>query len=292
MSAHHHHGSSRRILVAFLLNLFFSVFEIVGGVITGSTAIISDAIHDLGDAATLGLSWFMEHYSHKKRDSIYTFGYRRFSLLASLLHAAILLIGIVIVLTRAIPALFNPPAVDADTMIYLAGIGIFVNVIGMLTLHRGHSSHEKMITLHLLEDVLGWVAVLVVSIFLQFIYLPILDPILAILIAMVLAVSIIRQAKEVSRILMQAAPRQLDSRKITEDIQQRFMISDVHDMHIWSLDGHKSIASFHMRADEQMDIETLFDLKSKVKQYLQRTYGLDHVAIDAERSGDSCNTCD
>jgi cobalt-zinc-cadmium efflux system protein len=292
MSAHHHHGSTRRILVAFVLNLFFSLFEIVGGVLTGSTAIISDAIHDLGDAATLGLSWFMERYSHKRRDATYTFGYRRFSLLASLLHAAILLVGIVIVLTRAIPALLDPPAVDADTMIYLAALGIVVNVIGMLTLHRGHSSHEKMITLHLLEDVLGWAAVLAVSIFLQFIYLPILDPILAILIAMVLAVSIIRQAKEVSRILMQAAPSELDSRKIAEDIQQRFSISDVHDMHIWSLDGQKSIASFHIRSDEQMDIEALFDMKSEIKQYLNQAYGLDHVAIDAERSGDSCNTCD
>lgn len=292
MSAHPYHGSTKRILIAFILNLFFSLFEIVGGALTGSTAIISDAIHDLSDAATLGLSWFMERYSHKKRDPTYTFGYRRFSLLASLMQAAILLIGIVIVLTRAIPALFNPPAVDADTMIYLAGLGIVVNVIGMRTLHGGHSSHEKMITLHLLEDVLGWAAVLAVSVFLQFIYLPILDPILAILIALVLTFSIIRQAKEVSRILMQAAPRELDSRKIAEDIQQRFTISDVHDMHIWSLDGQKTIASFHIHADELMDIDTLFDMKSKIKQYLQRTYGLEHVAIDAERSEDSCNTCD
>jgi cobalt-zinc-cadmium efflux system protein len=91
---------------------------------------------------------------------------------------------------------------------------------------------------------------------------------------------------------MQAAPRELDSRKIAEDIQQRFSISDVHDMHIWSLDGQKSIASFHIRSDEQMDIDTLFDVKSEIKQYLNQAYGLDHVAIDAERSGDSCNTCD
>jgi cobalt-zinc-cadmium efflux system protein len=289
----HHHASTKRIGVAFFLNLFFSIFEIAGGIITGSTAIISDAIHDLGDAATLGISWRVERFSQKSRDRAYTFGYRRFSLLASLIHAAILLAGIAIVLSRAIPALFNPTDVDADKMIILAMIGLVVNMIGIITLHKGHSSHEKMITLHLLEDVLGWAAVLAVSIFLQFIYLPILDPILAILIALVLGLTIIRQAKEVFRILLQATPKGFDPIQISKEIEQRFpKIHDLHDMHIWSLDGDKSIVSFHIIAGEDLELESLLEIKKSIKDYLFSTYGLSHVAIDAERDVNSCNTCD
>ncbi|MGM0431297.1 MAG: cation diffusion facilitator family transporter [Spirochaetota bacterium] len=291
-SGEHDHAGGR-IATAFFLNLFFSLFEIVGGILTGSTAILSDAVHDLGDAVSLGISWKVESYSRKHRDTTYTFGYRRFSLLGSLLSAVVLLIGISIVLTRAIPALFNPPDVHAGGMLLFAIVGITVNLLAVLKLHEGHSSHEKMVTLHLLEDVFGWAGVLIVSIILQFVYLPILDPLLAVVISAFLIITIVRQVRQVLVILLQAAPEHLNSDEMSKEITRQFpQASGIHDMHIWSLDDEHKIMSFHMILDDEINMAESAQLKTEIKQFLSESYGIDHVTIDAETNTESCTSCD
>ncbi len=160
---HHHHHDTGNLKVAFFLNLAFTLVEIVGGLYTNSLAILSDALHDLGDSLSLGLSWYFQKLSKKGRTSSFSYGYKRFSLLGAVVNSIVLVVGSIIILSKAIPQLFNPSQANAEGMMYLAILGIVVNGAAVLKLRKGESLNEKVITLHLLEDVLGWVAVLIGS---------------------------------------------------------------------------------------------------------------------------------
>jgi cobalt-zinc-cadmium efflux system protein len=169
--------SVSNIKVAFFLNLGFTIIEIIGGLWTNSIAIISDALHDLGDSFSLGLSWFLERYSRKKKDEKYSYGYRRYSLFAALINSLILIAGSIFILYKAIPRLINPEELNAKGMLIFAVTGIIINGIAVLQVRRGKSLNERIVSLHLFEDVLGWAAVFVISIVIIFKSIPILDPI-------------------------------------------------------------------------------------------------------------------
>jgi len=172
----HEHKAVANLKMAFWLNAVFALIEIAGGIFTNSIAILSDAFHDLGDSVALGLAWYFQRYSTKKRDDIYTYGYKRFSLVGASISAIILLVGSVIIIFKAVPRLINPEPVHTQGMMYLAIVGILVNGLAMARLKTGQSQNEKVISIHLLEDVLGWVAVLLASIVMKFYDIPILDP--------------------------------------------------------------------------------------------------------------------
>lgn len=176
---HHHHHSTGNIKVAFFLNLGFAIIEIIGGLFTNSLAILSDALHDLGDSLSLGLAWYFQKYSEKERDQKYTYGYQRFSLLGAYINTIILIIGSIFIIQKSVTRILHPEEVEALGMILLAILGILVNAAAVLKLQKGTSLNEKVVTLHLMEDILGWVVVLLGSILMYFIYLPIIDPILS-----------------------------------------------------------------------------------------------------------------
>ena len=165
MGHHHNHHrrgqSTKNLKVAFFLNLSFTVIEFIGGLITGSMAIMSDALHDLGDSISIGLSWYFQNLSEKKRDNTFSYGYKRFSLLGAIINAVVLLVGSVIIISKAAPAIMNPSQVNEKGMLYIAIFGVVVNGAAVLRLRKGSSINERVISLHLLEDVLGWVAVLI-----------------------------------------------------------------------------------------------------------------------------------
>ena len=174
---HHHHDHSHdtgNIKVAFFLNLSFTIIEIIGGLMTNSMAILADALHDLGDSLSLGISWFLEKVSEKKPDETFTFGYARFSLLAAFINSMVLIVGSTIILYHVIPRLLNPEPVEASGMLLLSILGIVMNGLAVLRLKKGSSMNEKVVTWHLMEDILGWVVVLVASIVLMFVDWPII----------------------------------------------------------------------------------------------------------------------
>ena len=185
MGHHHSHEQEKggNIKVAFFLNISFTIIEIIGGVLTNSVAILSDALHDLGDSLSLGLAWYFEKKSKKGRSKNFSFGYKRFSLLGALINAIVLIIGSIFILREAIPRIINPEPVDTKGMILLAILGIFVNGLAVLRLKKGTSLNEKVISLHLLGDVFGWIAVLIGAIAIYYFNSPIIDPILSFLIA-------------------------------------------------------------------------------------------------------------
>jgi len=277
---HHHHGTSN-IKVAFFLNLVFTIIEIIGGLLTNSMAILSDAIHDLGDSLSLGLAWYFQKLSGKKGDARYTLGYRRFSLLGAIVNSVILAAGSTFVLTRAIPRLLNPEPTHTGGMFLLALLGIAFNGAAMLRLKKGESLNEKAVALHLMEDVLGWVAVLIGSVLIYFTGWMIIDPILSILIMVYIIYNIYRNLRETIFIILQGVPPGINTEEIRSLLLANDRVEDVHDLHIWSMDGSYNVMSVHLVVDKECTLKEITEMKQQVRKSLDR-FPIQHLTIATE----------
>lgn len=284
---HHHSNSERNISMAFFLNLIFTVIELVGGLLTNSMAILSDALHDLGDSFSLGLSWYFQRLSKKGRTKVYTYGYKRFSLMGAIINSLILLVGSVVILYNAIPRLTHPEQPETGGMILLAILGIIVNGAAILQLRKGSSLNEKVVSLHMLEDVLGWVAILIGAIVMRFIYIPVLDTLLSIGIAAYVLFNVFRNIKDSMRIILQGIPDAVDTEKVIELISSLKNVQSVHDVHIWSADGEYNIMTVHIVLKETKPLIELQTFKDEIRVLLNE-YKIQHVTIEFETSDEDC----
>lgn len=284
---HNHHHASGNIKLAFFLNLGFTIVEIVGGYLTNSTAILADAVHDLGDSFALGQAWYFEKVSAGKSSPRYSYGNKRFSLLGALISTTVLLTSSIFILTQAIPRIFHPGHPDAGGMIFLAIAGVAVNGIAMLRLSRESGINAKVVALHLLEDVLGWVAVLVVAVILRFWDIPVLDPLLAIAITLYILVGVVKNLKTMVRVFLQAVPDEIDLALITREIEQLEHIRAVHHAHIWSLDGVHTVFTAHLEVTLQLDAIAYMQLKELIRTLVER-HGLYHSTVEIEYPGEAC----
>ncbi|MGM0435822.1 MAG: cation diffusion facilitator family transporter [Bacillota bacterium] len=290
MAHTHEHSQShseKNIKSAFFINLFFTIIELFGGLYTNSMAILSDAIHDLGDTISLGMSAFFERFSKRKADESYTFGYDRFSLLGAVISSFVLFGASVFVLTQAIPRLMSPEPVDAQGMIVFATLGVLFNGFAVLRVIKGTSLHEKVITWHLMEDFLGWIAVLITSIALLFLDWYFLDPLLSILITTYIVLHVIKNLRQVFNVLLQKAPSNFKISELKKKIAQFNGIVDVHHIHLWSLDGQTPMLSMHLVIEEHFERRELDSLKESVRMLLNK-YGITHITIETERPGNAC----
>lgn len=287
--AHHHHdhGAVKNIKVAFFLNFGFAIIEIIGGFLTNSIAILSDAVHDLGDSMSLGLSWYFQKYSHKKSDKTYTYGYKRFSLIGALANSLILVVGSILILSEAIPRLIEPQQAHPKGMIFLAVLGIVINGAAMLRLKRGKTMNERVVSLHILEDVLGWIAVLIGAIIMNFWDVPIIDPILSVLIAMYVLSNVYKNLRGIFRILLQAVPDEIDSEEIQNKIQELPNVENVHDVHLWSVDGLYNVITLHVTLQTQLSEEEITSLKKTIRELL-RSHEIEHATIEFETIDEEC----
>ena len=265
---HHHHGNSN-IKIAFFLNLGFSIIEIIGGFLTNSVAILSDALHDLGDSFSLALAWYFQKISKKKRDARFSYGYRRFSLLGALVNSLILLLGSVYVISESVQRIITPEEANAKGMLLLAVLGIAVNGFAMLRLRKGNSLNERAVALHLLEDVLGWVAVLVGSIVMMFVHVPVLDPILSLVIACYILFNIYRNLRDTLRVILQGTPENIDHAEVEKMILETAGVQAIHDLHIWTIDGEMNILTVHVVIKQALDKEEVMALKQTIKEKLE-----------------------
>ena len=279
----HHHGSSN-IKIAFFLNFGFSIIEIVGGVLTNSIAIISDALHDLGDSFSLALAWYFQKLSKKHGNPKFTYGYKRFSLLGALINSIVLLVGSGFVIYSAVGRLLEPQEAHAKGMLLLAVLGIIFNGVAFLRLKKGDSLNERTVALHLLEDVLGWIAVLIASIVMMFADVPILDPLLSLLIACYILFNIYRNLKNTFRIILQGTPDNIDELIIKERILSVDGVLSIHDLHLWSMDGQYNIVTVHVVFRSEMDT---FQLKNTLKEILKDA-GIHHPTIEMEEENENC----
>ncbi|MFD1019244.1 cation diffusion facilitator family transporter [Thalassobacillus hwangdonensis] len=285
---HHHHDTSGNIKVAFLLNFFFTIIEIVGGILTNSMAILSDALHDLGDSLSLGLAWFLEKYSKKGKSDTFSFGYRRFSLLAALINSVVLIVGSVFILTEAVPRLLNPEQPNTSGMIALAILGIIVNGAAVFRLRGGSSMNSKVMTWHLLEDVLGWVAVLVVSIVMHFADLPILDPIASIGITLFILYNVVKNLVSTMRLFLEAVPDNIDLEDIIAKMTNLESVISTHHTHMWSLDGDHHAFSTHVVVSGDAGKDDVCNVKEQIKEIIKDIH-LDHITIEIEYEDEYCS---
>lgn len=262
--------SEKKILFAFLLNLAFSVFEFIGGMLTGSVAIMSDAIHDLGDAGSLGISYFFE----KKSEDTYQFG--RYSVFGALITNIILLCGSGIVIYNAINRILHPVEIHYDGIIIFAVVGVLVNYFAAHLTHEGHSINQKAVNLHLLEDMLGWLLVLVGAVIMRFTEWSIIDPILSMGVAAFILVNVFKNLKEIMEIFLEKIPDGPSIEEIRERVARLDGVLDVHHIHIWSMDGCHGYASLHIVSDEPD--QTLERIRAELKGI-----GIAHTTIQMEK---------
>ncbi len=278
---HRAHQSGNNIKVAFFLNLSFTIIEIFGGILTNSMAILSDALHDLGDSISLGVAWYLEKYSEKGPDSSFSYGYGRFSLLGALISSFVLVIGAVLILSQVIPRLLNPQQVHPEGMLGLAVLGIIVNGIAAIRLRKGSTLNEKVASWHLLEDVLGWVAVLIVSIVLLFKDIPILDPILSLLITAFVLYNVVKNLREIMRVFLQGVPSQFSIKDIEKELSNLPDVEEASHTHIWSLEGQRNLLSIHLIVKDETSKERIMEIKAEVTARMEEK-GIDHVTVQID----------
>ena len=288
---HHHHFDSDEkpsgIVTAFWLNTAFAILEIVGGFYTNSVAILSDAVHDLGDSLSLGLAYYFHNKSKQQRDRKFNYGYRRFSLLGAFINSLVLVVSSIFILREASLRLVNPEPSDAKGMVILAVIGIAVNGAALLRLRKGKSVNEKVISLHFIEDVLGWTAVLLGSIVMLFADVPILDPILSILICCYILYNVYKNLRTTFRILLQGSPENFDEDAVRKKVLSIPGVIDMHDLHFWTMDGQYNVMTLHVVIGSEKTLAEVDKIKNEVKHCLIHL-DVQHTTVEIESQDNAC----
>ncbi len=275
--------TEKNILIAFILNLAFSVFEFAGGIFTGSVAIVSDAIHDIGDAASIGIAYLLERKSKKQPDEKYTYGYARFSVIGSLITTLILFIGSIMVIYNAIGRIISPVEINYDGMIIFAVIGVIVNFGAAFLTREGDSLNQKAVNLHMLEDVLGWVVVLIGAVVMRFTDFVIIDPIMSMGVAIFILINTIKNLKRILDLFLEKIPESISVNEIKEHIEKIDGVIDVHHIHIWSMDGQSNYATMHVVTNDNFH-----DIKEKIREEL-REHGIGHTTLELEAEDEHCH---
>ena len=275
---HHPGGTGANLRAAFLLNLAFTAVEVAGGLWTNSVAILSDAVHDLGDSLSLGAAWYFERLSSRGAGANYTYGYRRYSLLGGLLTSLVLLVGLGFILWHAVPR---------AGMLGLAVLGILFNGAAVLRVAKGSSLTEQAVRWHLLEDTLGWVAVLAGAAAMAVWNLPIIDPLLSIAIALFVLWNVARNLRRFLNVFLQRAPSSFDADRFRRELLQVPGVTGVHHVHSWSIDGEKHVLTAHVVMAAGSPREAVTAAKRRVGELLDPQAYV-HVAVDVELEGEAC----
>jgi cobalt-zinc-cadmium efflux system protein len=292
MHGHHHHhtpeyASEKRIALAFFLNLAFSIIEFIGGILTQSTAIMADAVHDLGDSLSIGTAWVLQRLGTKSPNYTFTYGYRRLSLFGAALNGLILIAGSAWVLYDALGRLNNPVMPVTEGMFLLAILGICVNGYAAYRLSEGKTLNERVLNWHLIEDVLGWIAILILSIVLHFFRWPILDPLLSIVFTLFILANVVRVLWSTAKLFFQAVP----DTQLLHTIRQTLLalpgIQAVHHLHLWSLDGEKHVLTAHVVTQGETSISDYQTIKDDLKIALAQ-FNLAHTTIEIELLQEEC----
>lgn len=284
---HHSDQSSHRIGWAFVLNVGFTIIEFVGGLLTNSTAIMADAVHDLGDSLSIGTAWVLSKLSEKKADSSFTYGYKRLSLLGALINGLVLIAGSTWVLLQAIPRLFDPVMPAAEGMLALAVLGVAVNGFAAYKLSAGTTLNERVLNWHLMEDVLGWAAVLIISLVLMIVEVPILDPLLAVGFTLFILFNVARNTWFAVRLFVQAVPERGLIEKVRKELLTISEVDSIHHEHAWSLDGESTVYTAHLEMSSSMSSEEQLGIKSRVAELLRR-FEFSHTTIELEFPQEDC----
>lgn len=278
--------TEKNILIAFLLNLCFSFFEFFGGILTGSVAILSDSIHDMGDALSIGISFLLEKKSKKKPNNTYTYGYVRYSVLGGLITTVILLIGSILVIYKSIIRIINPVDVHYQGMIVFALIGVILNFLAAYMTREGDSLNQKSVNLHMLEDVLGWIVVLIGAIIMNFTNLRIIDPIMSILVSLFIAINAIKNLSQILDLFLEKTPNGIDIEEVKKHLKEIKEVEDIHHIHIWSIDGYNNYATMHIVTKAKNSKKVKEQIREELKEH-----GICHAILEIEEEVCSDREC-
>ena len=272
----------KNIFIAFILNLLFSVFELIGGIFTGSFAIVSDSVHDLGDALGIGLSYVFEKKSMRAPDQKYTYGYLRYSVLGGLITTVILISGSIAVIVGAVGRIIEPTEINYNGMIVFTIVGVAVNFIAAFVTREGDSINQRAVNLHMLEDIMGWLIVLIGAIVIKFTGFYLIDPIMSVCVASFILVTALGNIKESGEIFLEKTPRGIDIEALQAHITGICGVSGVHHIHIRSIDGVRNYATMHIVTDADHGI-----IKKKVREELLE-HGIVHSTLELEKPEEPC----
>ncbi len=275
--------TEKNILIAFILNLAFSVFEFAGGIFTGSVAIMSDAVHDIGDAASIGISYFLEKKSKKQPDEEYTYGYARYSVIGSVITTLILLFGSAIVIYNAVNRIIHPAPINYNGMIIFAVVGVLVNFGAALFTRGGESLNQRAVNLHMLEDVFGWAVVLVGAVVMRFTDFALIDPIMSIVVAVFIFLNTIKNLKSALDLFLEKAPKTVNISELKSHLTKLDGVIDVHHVHIWSMDGQNNYATMHIVTKGDGHV-----IKEAVREELKE-HGIVHATLELETESEHCH---
>ncbi len=275
--------SEKNILIAFILNLAFAIFELIGGAITNSVAIVSDAIHDMGDSISIGLSFVLERISKKKPDDKYTYGYVRYSVIGSIITTTILLVGSIFVIYNAIKRIMNPIEINYNGMIIFAVVGVVVNFLAAYFTQEGESLNQKSVNLHMLEDVLSWGIVLIGALIMRFTDISIIDPVLSIGVAVFILFCALKNLKTIMDLFLEKTPNNINIAELKEHLLQIKGVEDIHHIHVWSIDGVNNYATMHVVVDNDCK-----EIKHEIKEKLEE-HGIIHTTMEFEDKNEKCD---
>ena len=266
------------VWVAFFLNLSYAIVEFIAGGIFGSSAVLADSVHDLGDAIAIGISAFLESISNREEDSHYTLGYKRFSLLGAMVTAVILMTGSVLVILENITKLFHPQPVNDEGILWLGIIAVSINVLASLVIRKGQTKNESILSLHFLEDTLGWVAVILMAIVLRFTDWYILDPLLSLAISFFILSKALPRFWRTLKIFLDAVPEGVDIQKIKTDLAELDHVASINQLNLWTMDGLEKNAIVHVCMKEMGNMEAC---KESIRIFL-KDCGFQNITIEVD----------
>ena len=266
------------VWLAFFLNLSYAIIEFMAGGVFGSSAVLADSVHDLGDAIAIGVSAFLETISNREEDSHYTLGYKRFSLLGAMITAVILMTGSVLVILENIAKIFHPQPVNDEGILWLGIIAIIINVLANLVIRKGQTKNESILSLHFLEDTLGWVAVILMAIVLRFTAWYILDPLLFLAISFFILSKALPRFWSTLKIFLDAVPEGVDIQKIKTDLAELDHVASINQLNLWTMDGLEKNAIVHVCLKEMEHMETC---KESIRIFL-KDCGFQNITIEVD----------
>lgn len=285
--------SEKRMFISFILNFCFTIIEFIGGILTNSVALISDSIHDLGDSISIGIAILLEKKSKQKPDHVFTYGYRRFSLLGALISSLILVVGSTFIVIEAIDRIMNPEMINSELLIYFAILGVVVNGLAALNISKGKTLNEKAISLHLLEDVIGWFVLLIGAIVMHFTGILILDAILSLGVTIYILYHVFRNLKGIFNIFLEKTPEGFNVLDIKEKLEKIEGVVDIHHIHLWSLEGQTPLITLHALLKEELSQNQISNIQNKILNKLIH-FGINHSTIQVESQKTDCikENCD
>ncbi len=291
MGHHHHHhhveadtrGGERRLVVSIALNLLITVAEVVGGILSGSLALLSDALHNFSDTASLGISLAARRIGRRAATANKTFGYKRAEIIGAFVNLVTLVLIALYLIKEAVERFLNPQSIDGTIMLVVAVIGLLANVLTAMLLFRDarDSLNIRSAFLHIITDAVSSVGVVLGGVLIVQYQIYVVDPILTLLISLYILYHCYAMLRETIDILMESVPKNIDLDRVVAEVETIDRVLEMHHLHVWQFDEHDVALEAHIVIDKA-DLEHMETVKHGIKQRLGEVFHIHHTTLEFE----------